>query len=93
VIPQEIVWSSAFRLLSWIVERRRLKVELQTVAGLISKFRAAPFVFLNVVCNEVELRDKSAARFILFGYGKTESQIRAPIYWPLAADNWPLITN
>jgi hypothetical protein len=41
-----------------IVERRRLKAKLQT---LISNFRAALFISINAVCNEVELRDVRAA--------------------------------
>jgi hypothetical protein len=65
---------------------RRLKAAPQTP---ISNFRAALFISINAVCNEVELRDKRAAGPTLFGFGKTESQERALalIYWRLTADN------
>jgi len=79
VVPPSGGWSS-------IIERRRLKAELQ---ALISNFRAALFISINAVCNEVELRDKRAADPMLFGFGKTESQERALalICWRLATDN------
>ncbi len=77
---------SAFRRLVQIIERRRLKAELQT---LISNFRAALLISLNVVCNGVELRYGRATHPVLFGFGKTESQERALalIYWRLTTDN------
>ena len=49
----------------------------------ILNFRALPFISLNAVRNEVELRDKQAGSLILFGFGKAESQMRAPRYWLL----------
>jgi hypothetical protein len=69
-----------------IIERRRLKAELQT---LISNFRAALFISINAVCNEVELGDKRAGSLMLFGFGKIESQERALalIYWRLTTDD------
>jgi len=73
-----------------IIERRRLKAGLQT---LISNFRAAPFIFINAVCKEVELGDKRAGRPMLFGFGKTESQERALalIYWRLTTVTWSIV--
>jgi hypothetical protein len=63
-----------------------LKAELQT---LIPNFRAAPSISLNIVFNGVELRDGRAAHLALFGFGKSESQERAPtlIHWRLTTDN------
>jgi len=73
-----------------ILERRRLKAELQT---LISNFRAALFISINAVCNEVELSDKRAAHSILFDFGKTESQERAlALIYKKAKESPPLPT-
>jgi hypothetical protein len=69
-----------------MIRTNRQKAELQTP---IPNFRAASLISLNVVSNGVELRDGRADQPILFGFGKTESQERAPtlIYWRLTTDN------
>jgi len=86
LLRKVVVCSSAFRRLVRIIKRRRLKAELQT---LIPNFRAALLISINVVCNGVELRDGRATHPVLFGFGKAESQERAPtlIYWRLTTDN------
>jgi hypothetical protein len=90
---QKVVCSSAFRWLVQVIERRRLKAELQTFVWLISKSRAAGFISLNAVGNEVGLRDKQTEQLRLFGFGKTESQERAPGFNLLATDYRQLVTD
>jgi hypothetical protein len=68
-----------------------MKAEQQT---LISNFRAAVFIFISAVYNEVELRDKRAGRTMLFGFGKTESQERAlALIYRRAKESPPLLAG
>jgi hypothetical protein len=90
---RKVVCSSAFRRLVQVNERRRLQAELHTFVWLISKSRAALLISLNAVCNEVGLSDKQTERLILFGFGKTESQERAPGFNLLATDYRQLVTD